>query len=151
MIGRVRGLALFALMTALPPLAAQSVDAVRAQALAGCWAVQVGTFKGSTVDSGMTVLPTVVKLDTLPGADIWGKPFGRLLLGLPDTTGRYYRRGFFELKGANRIRLIWASGFTSMSIDATTTAERMRGTAQAWTDYGGEQVAPITLTRTTCP
>lgn len=151
MIGRVRGLAFFALVTALPPLAAQSVDAVRAKALAGCWAVHVGTFKGSRVDSGMTVLPTIVKLDTLPGADIWGEPYGRLLLGLPDTKGRYYRRGFYELKGADRIRLIWASGFTSMSIEATTTAQRMRGTAQAWTDYGGQQTAPITLTRTTCP
>jgi len=153
--------------TAIPPLAllavtllcacgkadaeAEAVDSTRVTALAGCWGVEVGTFKGSRVDPGMTVLPTRVKLDTVPGVGISGEPDFWLARGLPSPNGAQYRDGRFMPLGSDRVLISWSNGFAGVTINARATTEQMRGTAQAWTDYGGEQVAPITLTRATCP
>lgn len=130
---------------------AEVVDSTRVSTLAGCWAVEVGTFKGNRVDSGMTVLPTRVRLDTVPGVGIWGQPDFWLVRGLPSPNGARYRDGRFMPLGSDGIMISWSNGFAGMTITARATAERMHGRVQAWTDYGGEQKAPITLTRTTCP
>lgn len=144
-------LALTALTSQLSSLAAQSVDSQRVAALAGCWAVKVGTFQGSRVDSGMTTLPTMVRLDTLPGKDFMGDRSGWLVLGHPRANGSMYREGSFAPVGRDSVRLSWSTGFVGLTIEARATAQQMDGVAIAWTDYSGQQQAPIMLLRSTCP
>lgn len=144
-------LALTTLTPQLSAVAAQSVDSQRVAALAGCWAVKVGEFQGSKVDSGMTTIPTMVQLDTLPGKDFWGDRSGWLVRGHPGANGSRYREGNFAPVGRDSVRLSWSTGFVGLTIEVLATAQQMDGVATVWTDYNGQQQAPIMLLRSTCP
>ena len=135
-------------------LPAQSAEAARARALYGCWKTDVGAFKAITkvgIDSGLTNVPPMVRLDTLPGRSFTNQLHGRLLTAMPGASGSRYREGYYELSGTNVVAMNWTNGFVGLGISLKQTSDSMRGTAQAWTDYLGAMEAPITLRRTACP
>ena len=132
---------------------AQRVDATRARALRGCWATTVGTFRAATaigIDSGLTNVPPQLRLDTIPGRGWDGAPRGRLLRAIPGRSGSRYRDGYFRTTASDSVVLEWTNGFVGLSIRARVRADSMRGVATAWTDYMGEQAAPVTLHRIGC-
>ncbi len=140
------------IVAALPSeLSGQTANSQRVAALTGCWALTVGEFQGTKIDSGMTTLPAMVQLDTLPGKNFFGERSAWLVRGHPSTNGSTYREGQFAPVGRDSVWLSWSSGFVGLTIGVLATAQQMEGFASAWTDYGGEQRAPITLRRSTCP
>jgi hypothetical protein len=150
MKARPVALAMILLATAPSRVSGQAVDSQRVVALAGCWAVTTGDFTGPPVDSGMTTLPSIIELDTMPGKDIFGRRSEWLALGHPSTGASRYRSGTFAPMGSDSVRISWSISVVGLEINARVKADMMDGVAIAWTDYGGEQRAPITLRRAGC-
>ena len=147
--------ALFILICCVSTIAvAQHNDADRAQALVGCWATTVGTFKAMSkygVDSGQTNVPPRVRFDSAPGRSIANQPLGRLLRAIPGFSGTQYRDGYWVIGEHDDIGLTWSTGFTGLGMSVRQTGDTLRGYAKVWTDYGGDQRAPVTLHRIRCP
>ena len=142
--------ALWALsLTEMPdPTPVQRADTARARTLAGCWTTKVGKFKGRPVDAGMTDVPKLVKLDTLPGIDSYNEHRDWLVHGFNQPT---YVDGLFVLMPRGSVLISWSTGFTSLEISAKVFDDRMLGTAEAATDYGGMMRAAIVLVKAPCP
>lgn len=134
------------------PVEGQVPDSSRVRELRGCWAITTGEFTGTAVDSGMTSLPSVVRLDTVPGSDFLGRPDGWRVQSLPLATPHQWRVGVFKPVGDDSVVVSWTSGgFVGVRLALVTEDEGMRGEAIAWTDYGGQQQAPVAMRRTACP
>ena len=126
----------------------------QAQTIVGCWKVDPGKFSvtGRTgADAGQTILPSVVQFDTVPGKSLYGEPFGRLVRGLGADNGTQYRDGYYVLSGPDSLRVDWTTGFTGMTLMLRLGNAVMHGRASAWTDYMGEERAPVVLRRAVCP
>jgi hypothetical protein len=134
------------------PLQGQVANVAFARALRGCWAITVGTFTGSPIDSGMTTLPDTIRLDTLPGpVDFAGYRYGWRVEAVPITPTTIHGVGSFVKAGTDSVALSFTSGFTGLAILVANGATEMKGGATLWTDYGGSQRAPIALRRIQCP
>lgn len=146
---------LFVLICCSPSIAtAQSSDSSRVRALLGCWATKVGTFKSMSkygVDSGQTNLPPRVRFDSTPGRSITNQPLGWRLEAIPGLSGTSYRDGYYVMGEHNYIGLTWSNGFSGMGMSVKQTGDTLRGEARVWTDYGGNERAPVTLHRISCP
>ena len=133
---------------------AQQDQNTKANALRGCWKLEVGTFQVSEsthVDRGQTTLPRFIQFDTVGGRSFFDRPMGRLVRGLPGKTNAYYRDGYFTFPHPDTVRIDWTSGFTGMTLTFPFDTVVMHGRAEAWTDYGGDERAPITVRRSPCP
>jgi hypothetical protein len=134
------------------PVRGQVVNGAFARELRGCWAITVGTFTGSPVDSGMTTLPNTVRLDTLSGpADFAGYIYGWRVEAVPLTPTTIHGVGSFVKAGTDSVVLSFSTGFTGLDILVAKGAKEMKGEATLWTDYGTSQRAPIALHRIRCP
>lgn len=133
------------------PVEGQAADSSRVRGLQGCWAITIGEFTGTAVDSGMTNLPAVVRLDTVPGSDVFGRPEGWRVQSLPLATPHLWGVGVFKPVGADSVVVSWTSGFVGIRLGLVPRDEGLFGEALAWTDYGGQQQAPVALHRTACP
>lgn len=132
---------------------AQQRDSSRVRSLLGCWATNVGTFIAISkygVDSGQTNVPPRVRFDSVPGRSITNRPLGRLLQAIPGLSGTRYRDGYWVIGEHGDIGLDWSNGFTGLGMSLRQTGDTLRGYAKVWTDYGGDQRAPITLHRIAC-
>lgn len=137
-----------------PICGAQRPASSTAQRGIGCWKLEPGRFKvvGRThVDPGQTTLPALIQLDTVPGKNWTGEPIGCLVRTLSPEKG--YQDGYYVLAGADRLQIDWTSksGFVGMTLMLRVGKDVMRGRASAWTDYAGEERAPIVLRRVACP
>jgi len=136
------------------PAAAQDGVVARVRRLAGCWATTVETFRSVTttpIDSGLTNVPPLLRLDTLPGRGWHNDTHDWLLRAIPGTSGSRYRDGYFKPTGKDSVELHWTNGFVGLSIRAKGAGDTLSGFASAWTDYMGEQRATIVLRRVACP
>ena len=134
--------------------AAQQNDQVNARRVAGCWRMEAGPF--STVgarasDPGQTMLPSVIRLEMVPGKSWTGEPLGRRVYALADPSGSRYREGYYRFGGRDSLHVEWTNGVVGMTLTLRVDTLVMRGRASAWTDYGGEERAPILLRRVSCP
>ena len=142
----------FALFPSESP--AQQDQPTKANALRGCWKLEVGTFQVSEsthVDRGQTTLPQFIRLDTTGGRSFFDRPMGRLVRALPGKTDTYYRDGYYTFPHPDTVSIDWTNGFVGMTMTFPFDTVVMRGRAQAWTDYGGSEHAPITMRRSQCP
>lgn len=133
---------------------AQRDSAARVRALAGCWTTEVETFRtvaATPVDSILTNVPPMLRLDTLPGRSIYNEPFRWLLRAIPKASGSSYRDGYYAPFSVDSVALDWTNGFAGLSIRARESGGTMGGVATAWTDSFGEMRAPVTLRRVACP
>lgn len=150
----IRG-ALWLLLALRPtPAIAQGGEVARVHRLAGCWAATVGTFRSVTtipVDSGLTNVPPLLRLDTLPGQGWHNDTHDWLLTAMPGASGSRYRDGYFKPTGKDSVELHWTNGSVGLSIRAKDAGNTLSGFASAWTDYMGEQRATIVLRRAACP
>ena len=132
---------------------AQEYQSSKAYALRGCWKLEVGTFRVTDsihVDAGQTTLPPFIQFDTVPGRGLF-RPTGLLVRALPDRTSSQYRTGYFTFPHPDTVQVDWTNGFTGMMLTFPSDTVVMRGRADAWTDYGGAEWAPVTIRRTVCP
>jgi hypothetical protein len=132
---------------------AQENQSSKAYALRGCWKVEVGTFRMADsihVDRGQTTLPPFIQFDTVPGRGLF-RPTGHLVRALPDRAGSQYRTGYFTFPRPDTVEVNWTNGFTGVTLTFPSDTDVMRGRADAWTDYGGAEWAPVTIRRTVCP
>jgi hypothetical protein len=140
---------------AISGLANASQDGqAQAQTVVGCWKVEPGKFSvvgKNGADRGQTILPLVVQFDTLPGKSLSGEPFGRLVRGLGADNGTRYRDGYYALSGTDSLRVDWTTGFIGMTLVLRLDNAVMHGRASAWTDYMGNEQAPVVLRRAVCP
>ena len=132
---------------------AQEYQSSKAYALRGCWELEVGTFRVTDsihVNAGQTTLPPFIQFDTVPGRGLF-RPTGLLVRALPDRMGSQYRTGYFTFPHPDTVQVDWTNGFTGMMLTFPSDTVVMRGRADAWTDYGGAEWAPVTIRRTVCP
>ena len=150
---RVRVVGIALLLFSGVGLAQTEQQSSRAHALRGCWKLEVGTFKLADsihVDRGQTAtLPQFIQFDTLTGRGLFDRPIGYVVRGL-DKAPRY-QEGYFRFAHADTVEVNWTSGFTGMTLTFPFDPAVMRGRADAWTDYGGAEWAPITIRRAVCP
>lgn len=118
--------------------------------LLGCWEVSVGRFEGTSIDSGMTTMPEVVRLDSVPGINWLRDPIDRRVEAVPLDAVTEHKAGSYKLVGGDSLILSWSTGFTGLDIRVSTRSTPMRGEAQLWTDYSGFQRAPVELGRVGC-
>jgi hypothetical protein len=140
--------------TAVSASAAQQDERTKVQMVVGCWTVEPGRFSviGKTpVDSGGTKLPALVRFDTVPGARWSGEPLGRLVHALPDDSGTRYRNGYYLFSATDSLDVEWTNGVVGMTLLLRVDSLVMHGRASAWTDYMGNEQAPIVLRRAACP
>jgi hypothetical protein len=133
---------------------AQQDQNTKANALRGCWKLEVGTFQLSQsthVDSGQTTLPQFIQLDTVAGRSFFGRSLGRLVRALPGKADTYYRDGYYTFPHPDSVHIDWTNGFVGMELAFPFDTVVMRGRAEAWTDYGGDERAPVTIRRSLCP
>ena len=132
---------------------AQNQPSTRAYALRGCWKLEAGTFK--LVDSihvgpgETTSLPRFIEFDTLTGRGLFDRPMGHVVRGLDKLP--HYQEGYFRFPHPDTVEVNWTSGFTGMTLTFPFATGVMRGRADAWTDYGGAEWAPVTIRRVACP
>ena len=144
----------FACAIALRTAGAQKSPLRSALQLVGCWQLEPGAFSVIAhlpADSGQTVLPTLVRFDTLPGRSWDNRPIGRRVRTLTDTTVTQYREGYYRLVAPDSVLVDWTNSVVGMSLELRVDGVAMRGRATAWTDYGGGQRARITLRPVSCP
>ena len=140
--------------TAAFPCGAQQHRRVKARRPVGCWNVEPGPFSvvGTTrVDSGQTVLPSVVQFDTVPGKTWFGEPIGRLVRAVVVDNGTRYRDGYYVVSRVDSLKVEWTDGDVGMTFLMRLDSLVMHGRASAWTDYLGKEQASIVLRRTACP
>jgi hypothetical protein len=133
---------------------AQQDQNTKANALRGCWKLEVGAFQVSEsthVDRGQTTLPQFIQLDTVAGRSFFGKPLGRLVRALPWTADTDYRDGYYTFPHPDSVHIDWTNGFVGVTLAFPFDTLVMRGRAEAWTDYGGDERAPVTVRRSPCP
>lgn len=133
---------------------AQVPDSVRTRALAGCWATSVGHFSATADtgrDGGMTNVPALVRLDTLPGLDYFNRPLFWSLAAIPDSAASRYRKGWYAAFPPDSVQLHWSTGHMWLVIRAVTRGRELRGVAWVGTDAGGDREASIVLRRVSCP
>lgn len=100
---------------------------------------------------GQTILPPVVRFDTVPGKSWSGEPSGHLVRALAADGETRYRDGYYLLSGADSLRVAWTNGFTGMTLMLRLGNVVMHGRASAWTDYQGYEQASVVLRRAACP
>ncbi len=122
--------------------------------LVGCWKLAPSRFAvvdKPPADSAQTVLPTVIRMDTLPGTSWNGDPIGRRVREVANGSRPYYDIGYYRFFAPDRVQIDWsASGDIGMTLDLRFDRSTLRGSATAWTDYGGEERSSITLSRVAC-
>ncbi len=97
------------------------------------------------------MLPTVIRMDTLPGTSWSGDPIGRRVRAVADGRRPRYDIGYDRFVAPDRVQIDWsASGNTGMTLDLRFDRSTLRGIATAWTDYGGAERSLITLSRVPC-
>lgn len=71
---------------------------------------------------------------------------------MPVGSPKPYPFQWWEPRGGNEVRLVFSTGFTGMSIDATPEGTGWSGTARAFFDFGDDDPrARATLAQTSCP
>ncbi len=132
----------------------QQSDHDREQALLGCWATSVGVFKTVDpvgVDSGLKTVPSMVRLDSLPGHAKVNRTVGHLLQAIPIKGGTTWQDGYYTLGAGDVVGMLWTTGFVYLSLTVHQAGDTMTGEAEVGTDTHREERAPITLRRVSCP
>lgn len=135
------------------PSRARREDPARMRAIAGCWRFSAPSLVAERGGGSSPVLLSPLRLDTTLVADGLGAGAYDVRT-LPTTRPDFvpYRYMHWRPLGDDRVEIVLSSGFGGMRIELTGRGERMRGTAQTFTDVRGigERTFAVAAVRVGC-
>jgi hypothetical protein len=130
--------------------AACASDALVAPSSDACYAIALGAWN-ELLPEALPPLPAIVQLTDSMGSQVLENG-RRVIVAMPVGTPKPYLFQWWEPRGGDEVRLVFSTGFTGITIDATPQGTAWSGTARAFYDFGSYDLhAPATLARTSCP
>jgi hypothetical protein len=121
--------------------------------VAGCYELRLAAWTPAMRLGADTVFvrpPLRVELDTVRGSESIGRN-GYVVRPAPATPPSIHRFSYWVPEDSGRIRLVWTTGFSGLSMRLQAEGDTSRGVAETFWDFGRpRQTANVVATRVAC-